>query len=188
MNPIKGQILLYGGGALALGFLVYKFAQKIGLVKTKEEEEAAKNAASLDTGASGNANVVNASNPALSLNPKYWLAIFKKYQKDNKKTNLTIAEISKILNPDFTNGKSYNVNLAATADLIWNSKKVFFLPDKEEKTYGAFRSLRNQAQVSKMADIFFDAFKTDLLGYMQSFMNDTQQAKIYEIVKSKPLV
>jgi len=182
----KKNIVFFGGIVAAL-FVGKKLLESIGLLKTSEDQKNEQEATALNQGASGNPRKVNAKNPALSLNPNYWLTLLDTYKK-KKGGNLTINEINKFLNPDLSNGKSYNINLAALADQIMTSKSVWWLPDQEEKTWGAFRKMRSQAQVSKLSAIFAEHFKTDLLGFIQSFMNDEQQAKLFTILKTKPLL
>lgn len=182
----RDNVVFFGGIAIVL-FLGKKLLEGVGLLQSAEDKKNQEQAAALDSGAAANPSKVNEKNPALSLNPRYWLTLMDIYKK-KKGGNLTVNEINKFLNPDLSNGKSYHVNLSGLAERVMQSKSVWWLPDQEEKTLGVFRNLRSQAQVSKMAQTFSDLYKTDLLGYIQGFMNDEQQAKLFAILKTKPLL
>jgi len=179
--------IVFFGGIIAAIFVGKKLLEGIGLLKSSEDIKNEQEAGALNQGASGNPRVINTKNPALSLNPSYWLTLLDTYKK-KKGGNLNINEINKFLNPDLSNGKSYHVNLSGLAERVMQSKSVWWLPDQEDKTMGVFRNLKSQAQVSKLASTFSDLYKTDLLAFIQSFMNDEQQAKLFTILKTKPLL
>lgn len=183
----RDNIIFFGGIAVVL-FAGKKLLEKLGLLKSEQDEQNEKQATALNEGASGNPSKINDKNPALSLNPRYWLTILDIYKKKKGGASLTVTEINKFLNPDLSNGKSYHVNLSGLAERISQSKSVWWLPDQEEKTIGVFRNLRSQAQVSKLASTFSDLYKTDMLGYMQGFMNEDQLAKLFALLKNKPLL
>ena len=176
----------YGFIAL-IGFGVYKIGTKLGLIKTAADRRAEIDAGSLESGASGNPNKIDTKNPALSLNPNYWLAIFNKWKKDRRKSAMTIKEIEGLLN--FTsNGKSYSVNMAIAAEEIWNAKSIKILPDTEDRAIKVFRQMKSQAQISYLSKTFSENRKRDLLGYLQSFMNDAQLSSVFQIISNKPLM
>jgi NAD/NADP transhydrogenase alpha subunit len=172
----------------AVGFVTYKLATKLGLVKTASDIQAEKDVQALDSGAALNPKKVDLKNPAVSLNPKYWLTIVNAYTKKLGVNGLTQKQFNAVFNPDLSNGKGYHQNLTNFATQVWDSKQVFFLPDKEDRTYNVFRTMRNQAQVSKLAATFSELYKRDLLGFIQSFMNDEQQSKLFKILQTKPLI
>jgi len=68
---------------------------------------------------------------------------------------------------------------------ILNSKGVF--NDDEEMVFNAFNKLRNQAQVSYIAELF-QKDKRDLTTFLKSFLNTEEMAKLYRIVANKPLL
>jgi len=53
--------------------------------------------------------------------------------------------------------------------------------------YNAFNKLRNQAQVSYVAELF-QKDKRDLSTFLKSFLNNEEMAKLYRIVANKPLL
>lgn len=187
MTEKQNNIVFFSVLGIA-GFALFRAFQKFGLIKSQADIQNEADARALDSGAALDPRIVNPKNPAASLNPQYWLAILKAYQTKKGIKNIDQKQFNAIFNPDFSNGKGYHQNLTDYATQVWDSKKVFFLPDKEDSTYNVFRKLRNQAQVSKLAATFSELYKRDLLGFIQSFMNDEQQAKLYAILKSKPLV
>ena len=179
--------LKYGGiagGVLYVGNLILK---KIGLIKSDEDKKAEKDASELDKLASGNAGKINKQNPFLSFNPNYWLTIFAQIKKDRKVSSFNSVQMNLLLNPNLSNGKGYNQNLGRLIDIVGGAKKTWYLPDTEEDVFGAFRQMKSQLQISKFSAEYFNFFKSDVLGYLKTFMNDEQLQKIYNIVKSKPL-
>lgn len=186
MTEKQNNILFFGGLAIG-GIFLYKIGTALGLIKTAEEKANEEDAYKLTAQSNADASKINIANPMLSFNPNYWTTIIKQWQKQNNKTAVTVGELNKLLNP-IVNGKTYNINLAAYCDRVYNAKKIWFRPDTEADVFGVLRSLKNQAQLSKMASVFLEYYKTDLLEYIKSFMNDAQQAQVYNIVKTKKLL
>jgi hypothetical protein len=163
------KIGLYLGGA----FLAYKaikgLAETFGLIQTEAEN-------TLDhtsDQASGDSSTLNSS-PFIAFNGNYAAAIVKAY---NKK---------------YGAGK-FNANFqlkfppVAFLDLvhsIYNSKGTF--NDNEEATFGVFRQIQTQYQLSLLSSLFYVYYKKDLLEYLKGFLNADEMLIITNIVKNYP--
>lgn len=68
---------------------------------------------------------------------------------------------------------------------IENSKGIF--SDDPERINSVFQRLNSKAQISYLSGVFLLLYGKDLLSYLQTFLNTDEQAKIYNIIKNKPL-
>jgi hypothetical protein len=68
----------------------------------------------------------------------------------------------------------------AFCKLIYDAHGLF--NDDEAGIYGAFAALHYKTQVSWMAARFFALYQKDLLGYLNSFLNTEELAKVSAIV------
>lgn len=76
-------------------------------------------------------------------------------------------------------------SLKKFADEVYNSKGYF--NDDEEKLTGVFKAINYKTQVSQLSEYFFNTYKKDLYGFMNSFLdNDTEFLPIIKIVNAKP--
>jgi hypothetical protein len=170
-------------GAVAVGaFAIYKLLQKIGLVKTAEEEttqadteEASQSAATANVNPESEAN----RNAMLSFNPQYRSALViayaKKYGKDKTKSQLA-AWLKLQQMPSDT--------ASIFAKQIYDSKGTF--NDNEDTLYNIFRNIKTQYQLSFISGIFSTVYKKDLLEYLKSFLNDVEINKLLTMVKNYP--
>lgn len=74
---------------------------------------------------------------------------------------------------------------AALCLKIYDSKGFF--SDDPDRVNGVFMQLNSKAQISYLSNVFNKIFDKDLLTYLQQFLNNTEQTKIYNIIKNKPL-
>lgn len=193
-NPIPTKAIF--NVALLIGGLLIgkKVLEKIGVLKTAAEQKAEQDA---DQAVSGSetqldpaAGIPKNPNPGLALNVRYWLVIVTNLIKQKKLPELKTwspQTYNKYFNPyGSTSSVSYVTVLTNLAKQIYDSKGLF--NDDEEKIYGAFQACKNQAQISIMSGFFLNNYKRDLWSYLQSFLDIEQQAKIYNIIKGKPLL
>ena len=66
------------------------------------------------------------------------------------------------------------------------SKNLF--NDDETRLYNAFQKIRSQLILSFVALRFSTKYNKDLWNFVKDFTNDAEQAKIFNILKSKPLI
>lgn len=193
-NPIPTKTILSIG--LLLGGLLIgkKILEKIGVLKTAAEEKAQRD---VDQAVSGSetqldpsGNIPKNPNPGLALNVRYWLVIVTNLIKQKKipdQKTWSKETYNKYFNPYGTiSTVSYVTVLTSLAKQIFDAKGIF--NDDEDKIYGAFQACKNQAQISIMSGFFLNNYKRDLWTYLQSFLDTEQQAKIYNIIKGKPLL
>ena len=87
-------------------------------------------------------------------------------------------------------GQKFSVQLLTTpkADAIAlqlkKSKGIF--NDDETAVYSAMKFVKSKSQLSQVATVFNKLTSQDLTAYLQSFMNEKELSRIYEIVKSLP--
>ena len=190
-QPKQTQVntgMLINIGLIIGGLLIgRKVLQSIGILKTAEEQKNIEQTGAIVTGSELTPTKTDPTNPALAFNPKYNNVIIAEY---NKKNNITtaagfIATREKFMPVDKTQPKSWGSQLYAIRTEILNSKGLF--NDDEERIYAAFNKLRNQAQVSYIAELF-QKDKRDLSTFLKSFLNTEEMAKLYRIVANKPLL
>jgi hypothetical protein len=185
INIPTGTILNIG--LLVGAFLVgRKLLQTFGVVKTEKEKEQAANVNQAETGSVTQSSVVNPSNPALALNPRYHFTIVNDYIKKKGVSKPSGEDLKKIYTPFPGSNIFYDVALQGIAKQIWNSKGLF--NDNEEQLFDAFQKARNQAQISYIAGVFQRDYKRDLFSFLQSFLNEAEISKVYNIIKGKPLI
>lgn len=190
-QPKQTQIntgMLLNIGLVIGGILIgRKVLQSIGILKTAEEQKNIEQTGAIITGSELTPTKTDPSNPALAFNPKYNNVIIAEY---NKKNNITSAAgfmstREKFMPVDKSKPKSWGSQLYAIRTEILNSKGLF--NDDEEMVFNAFNKLRNQAQVSYIAELF-QKDKRDLTTFLKSFLNEEEMAKLYRIVSNKPLL
>lgn len=181
-----GMLLNIG---LVIGGLLIgrKVLQSIGVLKTAEEQKNIEQSGAIVIGSELTPTKTDPTNPALAFNPKYNNVIIAEYnRKNNIKTAVGMAATrEKFMSVDKSKPKSWGSQLFAIRTEILNSKGVF--NDDEEMVYNAFNKLRNQAQVSYIAELF-QKDKRDLSTFLKSFLNNEEMAKLYRIVANKPLL
>ena len=177
-------------GLLIAGFLVVKkVLETIGVLKTSEEKKEEEQSIALETGSTTTSIVIDKNKPELALNPNYWKAILTDINKKRiakKLPKLTSDNIAKLL----TNDLGIKTNYVYQADNIWNqivaSKGVF--DDNETRLYNAIQKIRSQLILSFIVYRVSTRFNIDFWNFIKSFTNETEQSKIYNIIKSKPLI
>lgn len=163
-----------------------KIGEKLGLFGTKQDEQASE----LEEGSTGNTEVVNQQNPSLALNPNYWQTIGKEYNIKQQKANKPILNkdsIGKLLSIQPSVYPNYwNLQLDRVVFDIRNSKGLF--DDNETALYGQFQKMKSQFMISYVASVFLKRYNKDMWSYITDFTNSDEQAKIYNIIKNKPLM
>lgn len=163
-----------------------KLGQKFGLFETKQD----KKAENLEQGSTTDAQIVVASNPALSLNPNYFKTIAKEYNAKQIKLNkaqLTGADFTKLLSiAPSVYPNLWNLQLDKVVFDIRNSKGIF--NDNETALYNKFQIMKSQFMISYVANLFQKSYNKDMFSYIQEFTNNDEQAKIYNIIKNKPVM
>jgi hypothetical protein len=162
--------------AAAGAIVLYKLADFLGLIKSKEQKEAEANENKLVTGASADINKVDLNNGSLALSPNYYYTIYKKIQSDYKKAGKSAPKASSFLGP---------YKYAELATNVWDSKGTF--NDQEDKLYGVFTQLQSQLQISFLSNLFYKIYKRDLLNFILNFTNTEERAQLYTIIKNKKL-
>jgi hypothetical protein len=76
------------------------------------------------------------------------------------------------------------INKAVIA--ILNSKGLF--NDDEDALYNIFTKLKSQFAISYVADQFGKQTNKNMFNYIKGFTNSEEQAKLYNILKNKPLI
>ena len=182
--PIKNVI--YIGGAIVGLIVVKKILETIGVLKTAEEKLAEQKSGNLETGSTGDTSTIDKSNPALSLNPNYYKTIFSyinKLRAQKKLSKLTGDQIGKILGNQM--GGNFLTAFKNYAGRIYQSKGIF--NDDESRLYSVFQAMPTQLQISYLSSVFTQQYKKDMLDYIKGFTNEEERAKIFDIVKNKPL-
>lgn len=190
-QPKQTQIntgMLLNIGLVIGGLLIgRKVLQSIGILKTAEEQKNIEQTGAIIAGSELTPTKTDITNPALAFNPKYNNVIIAEY---NRKNNITTAAgmaatRQKFMPVDKSKPASWGSQLFAIRTEILNSKGLF--NDDEEMVFNAFNKLRNQAQVSYIAELF-QKDKRDLSTFLKSFLNNEEMAKLYRIVANKPLL
>jgi len=190
-QPKQTQIntgMLLNIGLVIGGLLIgRKVLQSIGILKTAEEQKNIEQTGAIIAGSELTPTKTDITNPALAFNPKYNNVIIAEY---NRKNNITTAAgmaatRQKFMPVDKSKPASWGSQLFAIRTEILNSKGLF--NDDEEMVFNAFNKLRNQAQVSYIAELF-QKDKRDLSTFLNSFLNNEEMAKLYRIVANKPLL
>jgi hypothetical protein len=190
-QPKQTQIntgMLLNIGLVIGGLLIgRKVLQSIGVLKTAEEQKNIEQTGAIVTGSELTPTKTDPSNPALAFNPKYNNVIIAEYNKKNniKTASGFIKTREKFMPVDKSKPKEWGSQLYAIRTEILNSKGFF--NDDEQMINNAFNKLRNQAQVSYVAELFAKD-KRDLSTFLKSFLNDEEMAKLYRIVANKPLL
>lgn len=180
-------------GLLIVGFVVVKKTlETLGIIKTAKETEQEGKAEQLDKGSTADQTIVSIENPELSFTPNYWATInnkvlipklipnYKTLSKDQLVQKMKDLRIIPLYIGDPTVYLKY-------ADDIYNSYKVWYLPDTEEKVFAILRLLKSQQQISYLTYRFYERYKQDLLSYFKLFMNTEQLATVQDLIKNKPL-
>lgn len=186
-SGINTGLILNIGLLIAAGLVGRKLLQTFGVLKTAEEQKNIEQSGAIITGSELTPTKPDATNPALAFNPKYNNILIADY---NKKNNITTAAGMvntrlKFMPVDKTKPTGWPSQLITVAKEIYNSKGLF--NDDEQMLFNSFNKLRNQAQVSYIAEIF-QKDKRDLTTFLKSFLNDEEMAKLYRIVSNKPLL
>lgn len=90
-----------------------------------------------------------------------------------------------------TPGRQYKTVLLTTpkaellAQQLKKAKGIF--NDDESAVYSVFRIVKTQTQISQVAKVFFDLTGRELVSFLESFMNEKELAKIYELVNGLPV-
>lgn len=71
------------------------------------------------------------------------------------------------------------------AKKIYDAKNI--INDDEAAVYGVFQALQTKSQVSFLAEIFFNIYGKSLLGFLLSFLNDTEMQTVAKITNKLPL-
>ena len=181
--PVKNIVNV---GLLIAGFLVVrKVLTTFGIVKTAEEKQQEEQSGKLEEGSETQADKVDTTKPQLSLNPSYWKTLLKDYKvKVYKNQEIPFTRLNMLLNT-LQNGKTWEFNFLNWAGRIYNSKGVF--NDDESRLYNVFQAMRSQLQISYLSDVFQKRYKKDMLDYIKGFTNEEERAKLFRIIKSKPL-
>lgn len=172
-NIDSGKLLkngLYIGAGVLAFLALKKVAEMFGLIKTSDEK-------AIETGseAAGQSTVeAQNNNPYLSFSPQYAAALIKAFLKaypqkvwDNTKQSLFPS----------LKYKEYS-------DQLYKAKGFF--KDDENSVLDIFRNLQTQFQVSQLSKFFSAYYKTDMLSYLKTFMNDDNLKDILDIIKNYP--
>lgn len=193
-NIPTGAILT--GGLIIGGFLIgRKLLQSIGVLKTAQEQKAAEDSTAATAGSETQIETIDKNpNPGYALNVRYWQTILKNAVQNKKIPNYNTLNAeqkkafeNKYFNPyGSSSNQNYTIVLTNLAKQIFDSKSLY--NDNEDQLNGAFQAAKNQAQISLISGLFMNTFKRDMWSYITSFTNDEERAKIYNIIKGKPLI
>jgi len=104
---------------------------------------------------------------------------------DDKANAAIITSASAYFSPNYYKTKSGAVLTTVAYANTWcqtvKDSNGYF-NDDEAQVIGAFAQLKYKTQVSWMAERFYILYQKDLLGFLQSFLNDAEMAKISAIV------
>jgi hypothetical protein len=154
-----------------MGFIALKkLGETFGIFNTAEENQQEEATAS----ASASATQTYTNNPYIAFNPNYAIAIVKAYNK---------KYYPKVFNGVYNMVFSQPQYLKFVTEL-YDGKSLF--GDDEEKIYGVFRQITTQWQLSLLSSLFYYFKKKDLLEYLKSFMNPSEMAVIFNIIKNYP--
>lgn len=70
------------------------------------------------------------------------------------------------------------------AAILKNAKGIF--NDDEAAVYGVFQSLKTRSQVSFLAMVFFQQYGQSMLGFLQSFLNESEMTTVAKITNKLP--
>jgi len=148
------------GGVMILGvglsiFVVVKVLQTLQIIDTGEEKK--------DKRKSGRLTTDEAFDPIHS---------------KNKPSNVTISssQASKLAKDIMLSSGYYTEVLGKVISTYSN--------DDEAKLFGAIKSAGTTYNLSKVADVMYKKYDTDLLEHMRDFLNDKELAKVKKIVNN----
>lgn len=72
----------------------------------------------------------------------------------------------------------------AVAGMLKRAKGIF--NDDESAVYSAFKELKTQSQLAQVAQVFFKEYDLNLLEFLNTFLNDKERARVFNLVKSLP--
>ena len=103
--------------------------------------------------------------------------------------------LSTLANEDYFNPNYYARHLPAKiltvsdgnkfSERIYNAKQL--INDDEAAVYGVFQLLRTKTQVSSLANYFQSKYQKSLLGFLQSFLNESELSNIATIINKLPV-
>ena len=77
-----------------------------------------------------------------------------------------------------------SVQAQAKAIALYKAKGVF--NDDENSVYTILKTLQDKAQLSQLAQVFLQKYKTDLITYLKDFLNEKELSRIASLVKDLP--
>ncbi len=81
--------------------------------------------------------------------------------------------------------KLNSIDVSDIGDLIEGAEGTF--NDDEESVYDAFSNCKTQLGVASMASYFNRTYKKPLLNYIQSFMDNSDLARVYDTIMRLPI-
>jgi len=73
--------------------------------------------------------------------------------------------------------------LALAAEL---KKSKGFFNDNEDAVYTVIKRLQYKTQLSQLAQVFLQQYNTDMAVYLKSFMNEKEQARVFNLAAELP--
>lgn len=159
------QLMASGMMLIIVLFVVWVLMKRLGLIKTetqkKLEKETAENVKQL-TSVEG----VKLFDPALYKNSQYGYAYLVPQDQANKWADKIFDAFG------FVN---------FSQKMIWD-----WFGDNEEQIYSVFRDITSQIQISQISDAYATRYSRDLLGDINSNLNDKEKSFLWNIIKNKP--
>lgn len=72
----------------------------------------------------------------------------------------------------------------AVAAMLKKAKGIF--NDNESAVYSAFKEFKTQSQLAQVAQVFFQEYNSNLLEFLNTFLNDKERARVYSLIKNLP--
>jgi hypothetical protein len=72
----------------------------------------------------------------------------------------------------------------AVAAMLKKAKGIF--NDDESAVYSAFKEFKTQSQLAQVAQVFIQEYNTNLLEYLNTFLNDKERARVYSLINKLP--
>lgn len=108
----------------------------------------------------------------------------------NESENLDQMYGEDYFSPDY-HKKIDNPNYLTQSSVNWVCESIYdtksWYNDDEPKLYGIFESINSKTKISQVAEKFNLIYGRSLLGFIQSFLNDSELANLASICNKKPV-
>jgi hypothetical protein len=179
MTDSTKQLIFQGAIVLIILFAIYKVLQRIGLVKTAEDE-------------------LQDTKIEQALNMDIFNTNFDTFYKNvwNKEAKNKKSDVVQLLNDNkcFLGGGTQQTNLNFASQIIYDAKATWgsllatlgYVHDQDNKVLGLFKSAPSKLYICALSENFEKNYNRSLIDYL-GFMDNKNLARITDIINKKPL-